>query len=255
MNGIIITTTAPLQLRPSRCCELADEALFGWTVQVLEAPCAGWYKVRTHYGYEGYVPAESLSMGDGNAQRWAELKKMVVLRGSCTVLAAPDVQSWPLCALTRGALVAIAGSPNEDGWMKVTLPDGSEGYTKVGFLGAYYEKPSSDDEETLRKNICGSAFMYMGAHYRWGGKSPLGLDCSGLTFMAYFLNGVIIYRDAHIKEGYPLHEIAKEDMKPADLIFFPGHVAMYLGNGKYIHSTAKNGSDGVVINSLNPEDA
>ncbi|MEG2420152.1 MAG: NlpC/P60 family protein, partial [Oscillospiraceae bacterium] len=63
------------------------------------------------------------------------------------------------------------------------------------------------------------------------------------------------YRDAHIKEGYPLHEIAKEDMKPADLIFFPGHVAMYLGNGKYIHSTAKNGSDGVVINSLNPEDA
>lgn len=41
-------------------------------------------------------------------------------------------------------------------------------------------------------------------------------------------------------------------MKPADLLFFPGHVAMYLGEQKYIHSTGKAGSDGVVINSLDP---
>ncbi len=43
-------------------------------------------------------------------------------------------------------------------------------------------------------------------------------------------------------------------MKPGDLLFFPGHVAMYIGNDKYVHSTGKNGSDGVVINSLNPFD-
>ena len=48
--------------------------------------------------------------------------------------------------------------------------------------------------------------------------------------------------------------IGKGSLKPGDLLFFPGHVAMYLGDGRYIHSTAKNGSDGVVINSLDPED-
>ena len=72
--------------------------------------------------------------------------------------------------------------------------------------------------------------------------------------MAYWLNGVTIWRDASIKEGFPLHEIPREAMQPGDPLFFPGHVAMYLGDGKYIHSTAKNGSDGVVINSLNPAD-
>lgn len=43
-------------------------------------------------------------------------------------------------------------------------------------------------------------------------------------------------------------------MRPGDLLYFPGHTAMYLGEGRYIHSTARCGSDGVVINSLRPED-
>ena len=72
--------------------------------------------------------------------------------------------------------------------------------------------------------------------------------------MAYLLNGVIVYRDAKIMEGFPLRQIPYENKKKGDLLFFPGHVAMYLGDGRYVHSTGKNGSDGVVINSLNPGD-
>ena len=94
--------------------------------------------------------------------------------------------------------------------------------------------------------------LYRGTHYRWGGKSPLGIDCSGLVSMAYLLCGIVIYRDAHIKENFPIHEIPLENIKPGDLLFFPGHVAMYIGDGRYCHSTAKSGDNGFTVNSLDP---
>ena len=87
---------------------------------------------------------------------------------------------------------------------------------------------------------------------RWGGKTPQGIDCSGLVGSAYLLNGVKIYRNASIREGFPVHEIDRAKINKGDLLFFKGHVAMYLGDGMYIHSTSKAGSDGVVLNSLCP---
>ena len=70
--------------------------------------------------------------------------------------------------------------------------------------------------------------------------------------MAWFANGVLLYRDAQIVPGFPVREIPRETMDVADLLFFPGHVALYLGGGRYLHSTARAGSSGVVINSLDP---
>ena len=97
--------------------------------------------------------------------------------------------------------------------------------------------------------------LYQGTHYRWGGKSPLGIDCSGLASMAYMLCGILIYRDANIVEGFPIREIDRARMKPGDLLFFPGHVAMYMGDGRYCHSTGRSGDDGFTINSLDPDAA
>ena len=57
-------------------------------------------------------------------------------------------------------------------------------------------------------------------------------------------------RDAQIRDGYPIHKIPLSEMREGDLLFFPGHVAMYLGGGEYIHSTGRAGDDGVTITSL-----
>ena len=109
-------------------------------------------------------------------------------------------------------------------------------------------------EDAFRAAVCEQAKKYMGTEYRWGGKSGRGIDCSGLVSSAYMQCGVLIYRDAKIIEGWPMHEVAFENKKPGDALFFPGHVALYLGEGRYIHSTGAAASGGVVINSLEPSD-
>ncbi len=252
MYAVVSSELCPLYLRPSAQCELADEALLGWRLELLDEPAPGWYQVRTDYGYTGYAPAGALTVGDGNADRWMALERRTVLRGICSVRSEPRVQGWQVARLVRGASIAVHGQPNADGWQRVSLPDGREGYTKAGFL---FDVQKPERESALRQHLAAMALLYKDAHYLWGGKTPLGIDCSGLTFMAYRLCGVTIWRDASIREGYPVHEIRRENMQTGDLMFFPGHVALYLGDGLYIHSTAKNGSDGVVVNSLDPDHA
>ena len=122
------------------------------------------------------------------------------------------------------------------------------------------------DEQRFRQNVVTTAGLYLGTQYSFAKKDILGIDCSGLCSMAYMLNGVYIYRDARIVEGFPVKPVISETewetdtdsaisrMKPGDLIYYPGHVVMYMGEGRIIHSTARAGSDGVVINSLRPGD-
>ena len=255
MNAVAISPVCPLHTEPSSASPLADEVLYGWPLEVLEEPCTGWMRVRTHYRYEGYAPARALVLGAGCTRRWGEREKRVVLSAAADVLDRPAVQGCILATLPRGALAAPLGEPDGEGWQKVSLPDGREGYTKCSLLGTYYEKPASDEPERLRKQVVDAALSYLGTQYRWGGKSPQGIDCSGLAFMAYFLNGILIYRDAKLMEGFPLREIPQGALAPADLLFFPGHVALYLGEGRYLHATAKAGSDVVVISSLDPSAA
>lgn len=260
MKAIVNSPICPLMTQPRPDCELADEALYGMVVEVLEETTPDYWKVRTHYRYEGYAPVRCLLPGDQSADEWTALPKKVVLhKNTCDVMTAPKVQSWPLVTLTMGAVVGVTQPPETDpetgkpsGWQKVSLPGGQEGYVRASWLDTYYDKPIDLPEQELRQRLVDTAKLFWRTHYRWGGKTPQGIDCSGLVSMSYLLNGIVIWRDASIKEGFPIRAIDPKDVQAGDLLFFPGHVAMYMGEGKYIHSTGRAGSDGVDVNSLDP---
>ena len=251
--ALIKSTIAPLMEAPPHEKELSDEALCGMTVEVLGND-GEWVHIRTHYLYEGYVQEQNLCFDEDLVQLWRIASKKVVLQAYVDVLGAPSVKGPLVGEITRGGLLSPVGEMR-DGWQKVRFCDGREGWTCGAFLGEYITTWDKADEQALRKAVVNTALGYLGTQYRWGGKTPLGIDCSGLSSMAYLLNGVVIYRDAHILPEFAMHEIAFADKKEGDLLFFPGHVAMYLGDNRYVHSTAGNNCHGVVINSLDPRAA
>jgi len=249
-RAVVTATRCPLMRRPARDCEQVDELLFGWPVDILCDADPGWPEVQSAYGYRGFAHADCLCVAQGHAAPFFSLPRQVISHAFCTVLAQPRVQSRPVAELTRGALVVPLHSTEEGGdWVQIALPNGETGYIKTVYLMGQISKDALPPNE-LRHSLTQTALSYLGSHYLWGGKSPLGIDCSGLAFMAYWLNGVTICRDARMDPAFPIHQIPTKDMAPGDLLYFPGHVAMCLGGGQIIHSSARSG--GVVVESLDP---
>ena len=93
------------------------------------------------------------------------------------------------------------------------------------------------------------AEQYLGVPYVWGGASPSGFDCSGLTMYVYAQVGVSLPHNAAAQYGYgsPSRAAASQ---PGDLVFFDGlgHVGLYIGGNEFIH--APHTGDVVKISSL-----
>lgn len=251
-------------------------------------------EVVTFYGYHGFVRRDALKFVSEDALRDYLPQPLVLVGRATDVLSLPKVQGVRMLELERGGVLRRQHETAEEaeahkGWAKVLLTDGRTGYVRdVALEPVRYEMTAvfsqreglafndalaealtttaerlvpdavarwyGGSEDAFRAAVCAQAKKYRGTEYRWGGKSGRGIDCSGLVSSAYMQCGVLIYRDAKIVEGWPMHEVAFEDKKPGDALFFPGHVALYLGEGRYIHSTGAAVSGGVVINSLEPED-
>lgn len=82
------------------------------------------------------------------------------------------------------------------------------------------------------------SMQYLGVPYVWGGESPSGFDCSGLTKYVYAQVGVSLthYTGSQWNQGV---RIPSDQLLPGDLVFFRadlGHMGMYIGNGQYIHA-------------------
>ncbi len=250
MDAVVNKIIGHIKSRPDECSSNSDEVLYGMKVHVLKEIDNDWCYIRTHYNYEGYIKKDELIINDNLSNDYEKQKNAVCISAFADIVDKPEHSGREIITVTRGAHIVNCKSEYEDDkFTKVKLIDGREGYIRKHFLKELKEDYDKIDECELRQNIVNAAISYMGTQYRWGGKSPLGIDCSGLCSMAYMLNGIIIYRDAKIKEGFPIHEISFEKVKKGDLLFFENQVAMYIENEQYIHSATTN--DMVMINSFN----
>ena len=254
---------------------IEDEIFSGWAVRLISEKTNGWVQIETHYGYTGYVKTSELRPVNEEELKERQDKTRFFRMGAfeADLLSVPKVQGLPKELILKNAFVELLEHV-EDGWSRIRTAAGNEGYVHTVYLterkddddfllkhetvsSGYFRRRYRNapaDEAAFRTAVTESALAYLGTQYRWGGKSSQGLDCSGLAFMSYFENGVLIYRDANIKPDFPMQEITVEMLKPGDLIFFPGHVAIYLGNDKFVHSTGYSKTPCVTINSLNPVD-
>ena len=217
--------------------ERVDEVLHGMSVKA-EEENGEYLRILTAYRYSGWLHRSHLC---AVTERSGETK--YINTAAADVLAAPKVQAALLICLTLGCTVQTLAS-NKNGWTHVRLADGRCGYIRSSFLSDF-------PKEVTRKALVKAAMLYQGAQYRWGGKTPMGIDCSGMVFMAYWLNGVAIYRDARISPGFPIKKIPADAAREGDLLFFPGHVGILFDKDTMLHSS--EAGNGVKLESLTDE--
>lgn len=227
--------SAFMYLYADKRSEVTDELLYGTALCVKEdGEKDGFLYVTTEYGYGGYVEKETVMPKGNNKNTY------VVTSRFCDFFERCDHRFSPFITLPRGSKISLSENTQAyDGFVGVNVC-GKECFCKKGNISKLSSLTKFESEQQKRHQIVSCAFSYIGTPYRWGGKSTDGIDCSGLCFMAYSLCGLSLYRDAQFDARY-VKKISFNELLPADLIYYNGHVCMYVGLSEYIHSSATLG--------------
>jgi prepilin-type processing-associated H-X9-DG protein len=212
---------APVRKVPSHDAPLETEALRGEYFVVYDSNAEGWsWGQLLTDGYVGWMPTAALG-----AQREELTHRVSALR--TLVLSTPSIKVSPVETLPLGSLLAIK---------KI---EGDFGLTAAGFyVPAKHLTPFSIAE----KDFVAIAERFVGTPYVWGGKTNLGIDCSGLVQVALMAAGKVCPRDSDMQEQElgtaiePTTGLA--NLHRGDLLFWDGHVAIACDANRIVHANA-----------------
>ena len=248
--GIGIKPIMHIYPSPQMNTAYSDQLLHGMTVTILKK-LTHCYHIRTYYGYEGYIRPQNLRILSPVQVATLSTRQHLVMGSYCPVLLAPNIHAPTIIFLPRGSYIKVIDTQTAP-WIKIELGDFSMGYLHQNHIDSVIRLGALTGNQ-LRQSLCYQGKLYLGSSYLMGGKSPLGIDCSGFCSQIYLNHQKIIHRDSgwlnHTPDNMTIvREISEKDLLLGDLIYFKGHIALYLGQKNYIHSNATSG--GVSINSL-----
>jgi cell wall-associated NlpC family hydrolase len=174
--------------------------------------------------YVGYVDAGALESGEG-----ATPTHYIAALGAYRYAAA-DLRSPVIDFLPRHSPVAIAQTGFTCRGTAYVWLDG----------GGYLPAPCLSVEAPRSADLAAAASLYLGCPYLWGGRSFLGIDCSGLVQEAFRDLGQDVPRDTDMQRariGTSVVVLRLADLYRNDLIYIPDHVLIYAGKGTVLHAS------------------
>jgi len=211
----------PLRAEASHRSEMVTQVLFGEYMKVLAVEKEWNYIQLEQDGYKGWV--ESFQIEKVTKEEYDNFTKSIRVK-----------------ALKELSSVVIEGKQ-----FQIVKGSNLPFYSENSFL--YHGKKVAYSPATItgkqdREHFVNTAYSYLNTPYLWGGKNPLGVDCSGFSQMVYHLNGYEINRDAsqQAKQGELVAFL--QEATPGDLAFFDNdkgnitHVGIVLKNNQIIHA-------------------
>jgi cell wall-associated NlpC family hydrolase len=264
--GVANISVANNRSLPQHSAELMTQTLLGTPVKVLKKQGA-FYLVKTPDQYLAWIDGGGVkTMTKTQFETWQKADKVIFTADYGHAYSAANLNAQRVSDLVNGNILQLLGIGAD--FYKVAYPDGRIGYlpkTQAKMYKQWVKQNNPSAEQILT-----TAKTFIGVPYLWGGTSVKGVDCSGFTKSAYFLNGIIIPRDASqqalvglpidvMENDYISVEKCLKNLKEGDLLFFSlskrrginggrvTHTAIYMGNGEFIQSAGM-----VKINSLVP---